>query len=397
MRKNQLQLIEQCGLTTLPIQEWCGREFISNGKQFVDFASTNYLGFDFDPLLHQRGSDYLQKWGNISGWSRLEVDPEIYSSIENKIGALLKVSRVHLSHTITMTNFSIIPSIVKKGMIFSDHLVHTVVWEACRLARDHGAGIVRFHHQDMNHLEALLKKHSNVTPKLIVVDGVYSNSMAIAPIKELQALCQQYNAWLYVDDAHGFGILGERPTISNAYGHKGNGVVCFSEGNYERTFYVSSFGKAFCTYSAFATIPEDYSDSIQVDSMQYIYSAPPNPYLVGTVDAVLELNELRGDHERSKIRENANYFIAGLKKLTLTYHNQLNQPVVFVEMGSINHLIESAEYMHHMGVAPALRVYPQTQALRCGFRFALSSLHDKNHIDKALMALSELTILNRVA
>jgi 8-amino-7-oxononanoate synthase len=395
--RNQIKLLDQCGLTQISIDEWQGREFLSKGKHYIDFASTNYLGFDFDPLLHQRGSEYVQKWGNISGWSRMEVEPEIYGQLEQRIGRLLNAKRVHLSHTITLTNFSLIPSIVKKGIIFSDHLVHTVVWEACRLARDHGAELIRFRHQDLNHLEELLKRHRHVSPKLITVDGVYSNSMEVSPIKALQELCRRYNAWLYVDDAHGFGILGERSSISNPYGHQGNGVVCFAKGDYSRTFYVASFGKAFCTYSAFASIPDEYEDKILAESTQYIYSAPPNPYLIGTVDAALDLNELRGDQERGKIRELVRHFNSGLSQLGLQFYNYLEQPVVFVVIGTIENLIAAASYLHDSGIAPALRVYPQTSATQCGFRFALSSMHQKTHVDKVLSVLSEMKILKMVA
>jgi len=395
--KNQIKLLDQLGLTQIPIEEWQGREFISQGKSYIDFAGTNYLGFDFDPLLHQRGAEYMHRWGSLSGWSRMEVNPEIYRHIEKKIGRLLNANRVHLSHTITLTNFSLIPSIVKKGIIFSDHLVHTVVWEACRLARDHGAGLIRFRHQDMNHLEELLKLHKDVSPKLIVIDGVYSNTMEIAPIEDLQALCRRYNAWLYVDDAHGFGILGENPLINNSYGHKGNGVVCFSKGDYNRTFYIASFGKAFCTYSAFSTIPEEYEDKIWADSTQYIYSAPPNPYSIGTVDAVLDLNESRGEQERSKIRCLVSYFTSGLKQLDMQFYNYLDQPVIFLVIGAIEDLITAASYLQRSGIAPALRVYPQTSTSQCGFRFALSSMHQKKHVDQVLSVLSEMKLLKMVA
>ena len=320
----------------------------------------------------------------------MEVDPIIYSNIETKIGKLLNCRNVHLSHTITLTNFSVIPGIVKKGMIFTDHYVHTVVWEACRLARDHGATIARFRHQDMNHLEELLKKHRNITPKLIAVDGIYSNSTAIAPIQALQELCRRYDAWLYVDDAHGFGIVGEDPTKINPYGRQGNGVVRFSKGDYSRTFYVSSFGKAFCTYSAFTTIPDEFDDNLCASSMQYLYSAPPNPYLIGTVDAVLELNKLRGDQERARIRSLVNYFIVGLKNLELNFYNYLQQPVVFVEIGEIEDLVDAAYSLQQAGIIPALRVYPQVPQSQCGFRFAISSIHTEAQIDKALLALSEI-------
>lgn len=390
MSKNQLKTLDDIGLFNLPITSWEGREFISKGKRYIDYANTNYLGFDFDPHLHNLGSEYAKKWSSIAGWSRMEVDPEIYTNLEERLAKFLNCQSVHLSHTITITGFSIIPSIVQKGIVFADAKVHTVVYEACRLAKDHGAQLVRFKHQDMGDLERLLEQHKNVSPKMIAVDGVYSISTELAPIKELQALCEKYDAWLYVDDAHGFGILGEKPNTLNPYGIKGNGVVNHFNGNFDRTFYVSSFGKAFCTYTAFATIPALYRESVRASSMQYLFSAPPNPYIIGTADAVLDLNEQRGEAERKKIREITSYLLSGLSNMNLRFTNELMQPVVYLEIGTLPQLIRVAEHLWAGGIIAGLRAYPVVPEDQCGLRFALSSLHTKEHIDRVLNLLSEL-------
>ncbi len=401
MSKNQLKTLDDIGLFNLPITSWQGREFISNGKKYIDYANTNYLGFDFDPHLTNKGVEYAQKWSSIAGWSRMEVDPEIYTNLEERLAKFLNCCSVHLSHTITITGFSIIPNIVQKGVVFADAKVHTVVYEACRLAKDHGAQLVRFKHQDMNDLERLLQEYRDVSPKMIAVDGVYSISTELAPIKELQQLCEKYDAWLYVDDAHGFGILGEEPNIVNPYGVKGNGVVNYFNGNFERTFYVSSFGKAFCTYTAFATIPHLYKESVRASSMQYLFSAPPNPYIIGTVDAVLDLNEQRGEEERKKIREITAYFLNGLQSMNLRCTNELLQPVVYLEIGTLPQLIRVAEHLWEGGVIAGLRAYPVVPETQCGLRFALSSLHTKAHVDRVLNLLAELRksylVTNKIA
>jgi 8-amino-7-oxononanoate synthase len=389
MRKNQLPEFEGQGLSHLKISEWNGREFVSDGRRYIDFASTNYLGFDFDPLMHERGTEYAAKWGSISGWSRLEVDPEIYLGLEARLARLLGCAKVQLSHTITITNFSIIPAIIGKGVIFCDEKVHTVVWEACRLARDHGAQICRFRHQDTEHLEQLLRAHQGATQKLIAVDGVYSISTALSPVAELERLAREYDAWLIVDDAHGFGILGEDPSPDNPYGSRGNGIARRSGSDYSRTFYVSSFGKAFCTYTAFVTIPTAFTLDLRTVSTQYIFSAPPNPYIIGTVDAALDLNERRGDLERRKIRELVSYFVEGLCGLGLTVQNELLQPVVYVEIGSLEELIRASKQLWDRGVVAGLRAYPLVPENACGLRFALSSLHERRHVDAALNILSD--------
>ncbi len=206
--KAQLSELMADQLCPIKIRKIEGRYVYDENRKFIDYVTTNYLGFDFDQHLQQKGEQAAREWGSLTGWSRLEADPEIYVNLEKKIGRFLNSGEVILSHTVTITNFSLIPPIAEKGLIICDKKVHSVVWEACRLARDHGAQLLQFKHQDINDLESILKKNKDTQPKLVAVDGVYSISTELAPIKDLQFLCEKYNAWLYVDDAHGFGVLG---------------------------------------------------------------------------------------------------------------------------------------------------------------------------------------------
>lgn len=390
MKQNQLKFLDEMGLFNLPVTAWEGRVFTSSGKKYIDFSNTNYLGFDFNPYVSWKGSEFNERWSNIAGWSRMEVDPDIYQNLERRLGAMFGGSKMHLSSTITMMGFSIIPTIAQKGMIFADKKLHTVVWEACRLARDHGAQIERFEHQDMADLERLLIEHRNITPKMIAVDGVYSISTELAPITELQRLCEKYDAWLYVDDAHGFGILGHSPTQTNPYGIGGSGIINHFGGNYDRTFYVSSFGKAYCTATSFATIPILFKENLRAHSMSYLFSSPVSPHTIGTVEAVLDLNETRGEEARAGIRSNVRYLLSGLQSLGLKTFNNIEQPVIFLEVGSFPRLTAVAEKLWGSGVVAGLRAYPVVPADKCGLRFALSPLHTKQQLDHVLNVLSDV-------
>lgn len=388
--KSQLIELSQDEIGKVPIQSWSGREFKTASRSFVDFASTNYLGFDFDPLMHKRGTEYVQKWGSIAGWSRLEVDPEIYRSLESRLCKFLGAENILLSHTITITNFSTIPVVAEKGIIFADSIVHTVVWEACRLARDHGAKLLKFQHQNLQNLEDLLKQNKDVHPKIIAVDGVYSISTEIAPVRELLELCRRYDAYLYIDDAHGFGVLGETPTAKNPLGLKGNGVVNFASADWDRIFYVSSFGKAFCTYTAFSTIPPEFKSDLSALSMQNIFSAPPLPYVLGTVEAALDLNEQRGDQARAKILSLTKRLVDGLRSLGCNVTNEIYQPVVFLEVGTVDQLRDFARLLWDAGFVAGVRAFPLVPADECGLRFATSALHDEKHIDSLLNAVENI-------
>lgn len=391
MSKNQIAELAEHGLIGLKIEEQRGRTLLCENKELVDFATTNYLGFDLHPDINKRGIELAAKWGPIVGWSRLEADAHIYSDLEKSLAKQLGASNVHLSHSVTLTGFSLLPWLFNRPTIICDKKVHSVVFEACRLARDHRATLVQFEHQDLNSLEAQLKSASiTKTPILVAVDGVYSVSAERAPIHELQALCSKYGAWLYIDDAHGFGIFGESPTANNPYGVGGMGIVKHFTGSYSRTFYVSSFNKAFCTLGAFLVIPEEYKENIPSFFLSNIYSAPISPYSLGTLETVLQLNTQIGEIARKQIRKNVHTLVTGLRNLGLKVSNEATHPVVFVEIGELPDLIRVATDLKNLGVWAGLRPHPVVPKDQCGMRFAVSAAHSMADIDKVISAFREV-------
>ena len=281
-------------------------------------------------------------------------------------------------------------AIAGRGVVICDNKVHSVVYESARLARDHGAMLCRFKHQDMSDLRAKLEDNKDAETIVIAVDGVYSVSTEQAPILEMQKLAKEFGAWLYVDDAHGFGILGRRSS-SSAYGVGGRGIIDHHGGDYARTFYVSSFGKAFCTHSAFVTIPDEYNISLRERCMQYIFSAPMPPYVLGLVNAAMDLNESEGDERRATVLELCEQFVSGLRAMNLDISNEAGFPVVFWKVGEQDRTIKIAQALLKGGVLAGLRAFPVVPPAECGFRFGLTALHTKEHIKKTLRVISELT------
>ncbi|MBX3018964.1 MAG: pyridoxal phosphate-dependent aminotransferase family protein [Bdellovibrionaceae bacterium] len=386
----QLKKLDESRLYNLPIEAVNGRELSSRGRKLLDFVNTNYLGFEFDLAHSIRAEEYQRQWGSLCGWSRMEIDADIYPTLEKRVSEFLGAKETLLSHTITLTNFSLIPGIVGKGTLFCDEIVHAVVFEACRLARDHGAQLKRFKHQNWEDLEAQLKDPSLPSPKLICVDGVYSVSSEIADIRRLHELCRKYDAYLYVDDAHGFGVLGENPTVENPYGTGGTGVVRHFGENFERIFYVTSFGKAFSSHTAFAAIPDAYQENYRSFCTQYLFSAGMSPRTIGEVHDVLDFNASEGEFRRAKLRGLVRRFVQGIQSLGFACWNVKEQPVIYVPVGDLDTFMKAAAFMDRAGIIAGLRAYPLVGKNECGFRFAVTALHETRHIDQALTALADL-------
>lgn len=388
MKKNQIEDLKDAGLLNLTVDSIDGREFYSDGKRYIDYISTNYLGLDRDKELTKRGLELDSKWGSLVGWSRLEADPVIYKDLENQLARYLGAQDVIFSHTITITNFSIMPYIARDGVIFTDKSVHKVVYESARLARDHGAKIVSFNHQSMDDLEAKLKQYSSDKTKLIAVDGVYSISGQFCPIKDLQYLADRYNAWLYVDDAHGFGVIGKsKDQISK---NDGSGIVNHFDGDYKRTFYVSSFGKSYCTHGAFITIPEEFSGYARENCLQYIFSAPINPFNVGQISACLEINKNNGREIRKDLFSKTLYMVKELRSLGLEILNNEGFPIIYWKIGDIDRLTEVATEIYSSGVTAGLRPFPLVPVDQCGMRFGMTALHTYDLIDETLEIISKV-------
>lgn len=120
------------------------------------------------------------------------------------------------------------------GVIFKDIAAHRSVYEGCLLAQANGATFIDFKHNDVADLEEKLARYPYEKTKLIAIDGVYSMSGAYPPLPDFARLAKQYNAWIYMDDAHGIGIIGEDPTAEMPYGTRGNGIVKHFGLKYER-------------------------------------------------------------------------------------------------------------------------------------------------------------------
>src|SRR6266568_4630684 len=155
------------------IDEVSGRDIRIGEQWLADFASCNYLGFDLDRSIIEAIATYLDTWGTHPSWSRLLGSPVLYEQIEDELTSLLASEDALLLPTITHIHMSVIPVLAGAGTIFLDGRAHKTIYDGAMAARSHGAGVIRFRHDDVEHLRELLrKKHDG--PVLVCLDGVNS-------------------------------------------------------------------------------------------------------------------------------------------------------------------------------------------------------------------------------
>src|SRR2546428_605841 len=191
------------------IDEIDGRRIRIGDHWLADFASCNYLGFDLDPEIMDAIPEYVAKWGTHPSWSRLLGSPILYEQIEEELTELLGAEDVLALATITHIHQSVIPVLAGNGTIFLDGRAHKTIYDGCATAAGHGATVKRFRHMDWQHLEELINQE-HPTPRLICMDGVNSMTGNAPDVREFARIAREHDALLYVDDAHGFGVIGER-------------------------------------------------------------------------------------------------------------------------------------------------------------------------------------------
>ncbi|MBP9781860.1 aminotransferase class I/II-fold pyridoxal phosphate-dependent enzyme, partial [Candidatus Woesebacteria bacterium] len=225
---------------------------LADGYWLGDFGTQDYLSLDFEPDVINSVIDATQKYGTVVAWCRLVATVNLFTQAEKEVAELVGAEAANIFASTTLLNHGVIPALLgKDGVMFLDKAGHATLYEGAKIARDSGATLVSFPQDDFTALEKLLIEHQDNPKKLIVTDGVYSMTGEYANLPVLDALAKKYNALLYVDDAHGFGVVGEDPSSEFPYGHKGNGLVKYYGLNYDNIVYVGCFSKAYGSYGAF--------------------------------------------------------------------------------------------------------------------------------------------------
>src|SRR6266508_1082935 len=281
------------------IEEVAGRRIRVDGRWLVDFASCNYLGLDLDAEVIAAIPGYLQRWGTHPSWSRMLGSPALYQQIETRLTGLLGAEDSLLLPTLTHIHAAVIPILADQGTIFVDARAHKTIWDGCVVARAHGATVVRFPHHDPQTLEELLRRHLK-QPRLVCMDGVNSMTGNPPDLPAFTAVARAHDALLYLDDAHGFGVIGQRTREEpSPYGRRGNGVVRHLGETYEHIVLTAGFSKAYSSLLAFVACPPALKRLLKVAAPPYLYSGPSPIASLASALVGLQINDARGDQLRA--------------------------------------------------------------------------------------------------
>ncbi|WP_375770627.1 pyridoxal phosphate-dependent aminotransferase family protein [Archangium gephyra] len=360
-RKNRevYELLQRSGLYDNVATAIRGRKVLVRGKWLTDFASCNYLGLDLRPEVMEAIGPAVREWGTHPSWARMCCSPELYERLEAALAALVGTEDALVLPTISLIGIGLIPALTGKGAaIFADKVVHKVNHDGCRLARDMGATLTSFHHGDLSTLEVGLAAHAGATVRLVVVDGVLSTTGRLPELGRILEIARAHDAIVYVDDAHGFGVLGESPSPEHPYGRKGNGVIRHLGLGYDNVLYVSGLSKAYSSLAAFIGCPKKLKPFLKCNVTSYLVSGPVPTASLATALAGLELNAREGDTWRRTLYEYTRAILDAYRERGIPTDNDTAFPIVSAYVGSAENVERGGQLLFEEGINVTLQGYP---------------------------------------
>src|SRR4051794_13970244 len=371
------------------IDEIDGRMIRVGDRWLADFASCNYLGFDLDREIIETVPAYLDEWGTHPSWSRLLGSPVLYEQIEERLTEMLGCEDSLVLPTITHIHMSVIPLLAASGTIFLDARAHKTIYDGCQVARARGAAVKRFRFEDPDHLDELLSAEHDPT-RLVCMDGVNSMTGNAPDLRAFAAVARQHGALLYVDDAHGFGVIGERPDAENPYGYRGNSVVRHTDETYDDLVLVGGFSKAYSSLLAFIACPTEVKDLLKVAAPPYLYSGPSPVASLATVLAGFDANESRGDQLRKTLCDRTARVLECVDRLGLETPNRSGFPIIELPITDHHRISEVGDFLFERGVYVTLAAFPLVPKAEVGFRVQLTAANTDEEVDMLISALEAL-------
>lgn len=349
---------------------------VVDGKEVVSFCSNDYLGLANHPELVAALANGAQVAGAGSGAAHLITGHHRYHhELELALAEFVGLPKALLFSTGYMANIGVIGTFMqRKDDIFADKLNHASLNDGAILSR---AVLHRYSHCHMQALERLLQS-STSQRKMVVTDSVFSMDGDIAPLEEILALCERYDAWLYIDDAHGFGVLGEQ----------GRGALQHFSLSSPNIIYMATLGKAAGVSGAFVAGAAPVIDYLMQNARTYIYTTAMPPALAAASLAALELIEQSAER-RSHLNKLIEQLKSGLrcKRWQLASSATAIQPLI---IGSNDEAVKASECLQQQGIlVPAIRP-PTVPTNSARLRITLSAGHTAADVDQLIIALHQI-------
>lgn len=384
-------LTSQIPQTNLVVDRQVGRRLLVDGRWITDFGSLNYLGLDLNPEVIASVEPMLKEWGTHPSWTRAVASPAPYVELERQLASLIGAPQVLVFPTITLLHFGVLPLLAgSEGTILVDEGSHKSIREAAELAGARGATVVPVRRNDAADLERQLQSCDPRAPRVITVNGVYSMPGTLPDIPAYADLARRYDATLYIDDAHGIGVLGEHPDSRMPYGLGGGGVVRYFGLDYDNIVYVAGLSKAFSSLGAFVTCRSPAERTLFLAASTMIFSGPIPVASLATALAGLRVNREEGDSLRGLVHRLTMRIIRGARDAGLVVENEVGFPALTVVIGGVEQVVRACQVAWEHGIVFTPAVFPAMPLERGGLRLSVTAANTDDDVDRLLAALEDI-------
>ena len=353
-----------------------GAHVTVDGRELVSFCSNDYLGLAADPRLVAAARQGAERYGVGAGASHLITGHTApHDALESALAEFVGLPRALLFSTGYMANLGMVTALAGRGdAVYADRLNHASLNDAALLSR---AAFRRYPHNDVAALDRTLAA-SAARRRLVVTDAVFSMDGDVAPLPELLTVCKRHDAWLLVDDAHGFGVLGRG----------GRGVLSHFGIDSPRVIYMATLGKAAGVYGAFVAGPPEVVETVLQRARSYIYTTATPPLLAHALLTSLQLIEAE-EWRRSQLQRLVDALRLGLRDSAwrLAPSDTAIQPVI---VGDNERALAVSERLAGRGLlVPAIRP-PTVPVGTARLRISLSAAHTAQDVQRLTDALCSL-------
>lgn len=356
--------------------------FRMDGSEHVSFSTNNYLGLASHPRMIAKAREGLERYGVGNCESRLlGGDLEIYDQLEQKLAAMKGKDTALLFATGYLTNLGVLSSLVKTAQFariygyrtrgrhsyafFSDEYNHVSIREGIRLS---GADRLTYRHLDLEHLESLLKA-SEATTRIIVTDGVFSQDGDIAPLPEMLRIADRYDAMVYVDDAHGTGVLGANGGgITEHFGIDDPRLIC-----------MGTLSKAYGAIGGFIATNKYIGELLRLTCSAYGFTSTLPPDQVFAVSEAIDIVTDEPER-RQRLWDNQRYFVESMQGLSYQVVSTAT-PIVPVLIGDEAQTDRLSLLLRSVGLHVDSVKFPAVPKNQGRLRVILNAGHTREQID----------------
>jgi len=352
-----------------------GTQVRLDGRDMIMLSSNDYLGLSFHPKVIEASRAAVLKWGTSTTGARTSNGSRTYHlELEKKLAAFIGRESCHVHAAGYLSCMASIATFAQKGdVILADKNLHSCLWDGIRLSL---ATVERFSHNNPADLREVIATVGADTPKMIVVEGVYSMEGHICRLPEIAKIAEDYNAFSVLDDAHGFGVLGRqgRGTVDHFGLNEKVDVIC------------GSLSKSLASTGGFVAGSHDVIEYLRSHSKQTIFSAALSPSQAATAMAALEIMQTEPEHHE-RLWNNTRKYRAILKNLGLdTWESET--PAVPIVLGSKERVYPFWKALLEKGVFTVLSIAPAVPPGKDLIRTAVSAMHTDEQLERIADAMA---------